>query len=1021
MIGTIKNKLDSKYVLKKLKTCLQAASIVVLLLSFSIAALANDITVKGTVTSLDGDPLAGASVKAQGGSGTSTDASGNYSITVKENATLVFSYVGYASQTINVAGRTVINVTLVSETKLEEQVIVIGYGTQRKIDNTGSVANVRGEDIAKQANNNPIASLQGRVAGVTIVNSGAAGATPTVRIRGVNSTSGSAGPLYVVDGIFQDNINYLNPNDIESIDVLKDPASIAIFGLSGGNGVIAVTTKKAAKGKTRISFQTNTGISKVHNLIKVTDAAGFKKLYDQQLSNLNAPAFDYTNYTADVDYQDLVLRTGFFTNNNITVSNATEKGSTIFSAGYNKEKGVLRNDEFQRLILRLNQQVSINKNLKIGGEITGYFSDRNPASASIINALRIAPITPVKAGEGLYYSTPSFQRAQVGNPIATLDRNDNTSINRSYRAVASVFAELKFARNFTFKSQFYADYLSTNGRNYTPLPFRVINLGEGTTPTDTTFNIRQRTAVSQSISEDRKFQQDHFLTYAKKFNNVHDLTLLAGVTTLYKDGSNVNGNRTDTTLNIPNDPSYYYINIVGQENPGTFGGGGDQSAQLGYFTRANYSYMNRYLVNASFRRDGNSKLSPENRYQNYASVGLGWIVSKESFWNNVKGLDYLKLRASYGSVGNGLGLADNLFRPIATQTGIGVFGENIYPSIGTNVIVSEGLRAEIVVGKDFAIEWRALKNKLSGEITLYDRTTKNIIVTQTVPITGQTLRTNAGNISNKGVELTLGWNDRIGKDFTYGISANGSYNKNNVESIGDGFDFVLTGNGGANRTVTGNSIGYFYGYRQVGIYQSTADLVKQPAFVNSLPGDIAYEDVNGDGVITPADRTFLGSPLPKYNFGGEVAVGYKNFDASIAFNGVAGNKIYTQRRINTFAQTNYEVNRLNAYTGPGTSNIEPILDLTRGNNYLFSSYYLEKGDYFRIRNLQIGYNFANNIAKSLRAQTLRISLSAQNLATFSYATGYTPEVGIGSVLGGGADNGTYPVPTVYTFGVNVVF
>ncbi len=980
-----------------------------------------DITVTGKVMDLNGSGVAGASVLVKGGTvGTETDGNGNFSITVADNATLVISAVGYITQEIPVNQRAEITVVLSLANQSLEEVVVIGYGTQRKIDNTGSVASVKGEDLAKQANNNPIASLQGRVAGVTIVNSGAPGSTPTVRIRGVNST-GNGSPLYVVDGIFQQNINYLNPGDIESINVLKDPSSISIFGLQGGNGVIVVTTKRALAGKTRVNFISNTGISVVNNKIDVTDAAGFKQLYDQQLANLNAAPFDYRNYTANTNWQDELLRTGFFNNNSLTFSNATAKATTLLNIGYNNETGVVKNGQFERFIMRLNQEVRIAPAFRVGGEVTGYFSNSKGATGSIINALRSAPIVPVRAANGLYYSMPSFQRAQVGNPVATLELNDNTAINRSYRAVGNLFAEVKFLKDFTFKSTFYGDLLFSDGRDYTPLPNRFINLGEGAIQTDTSFNSTQRTSVSQSQSITRRFQQDHILNWNKKFAGGHDLTLLAGVTSLFIDGSNINGNRRDTSLNIPNNPNYYYINIVSPDNPGSYGGGGSVESFVGYLSRANYSYQSKYLLNASFRRDGNSKFAPQNRYQNYASVGAGWVISKEKFFGDVKVLDYLKLRGSYGTVGNGLGLGQNLYLPGLRTSDVGIFGENIYPSVVPAFVASEDLKAEVVVGKDLGLEWRMLKNKLSGELTFYDRTTKDIITNLTLPNSNLSLVRNSGDISNRGVELSLGWNDKIGNDFSYSINANGSYNKNKVVAIGEGFDFVILGNGGVNRTVAGQSIGYFYGYRQAGIYQSTADIAKQPALANSLPGDIAYEDIDGDGKITPADRTNLGSPLPKYNFGGEVSAAYKGFDLSIAVNGVAGNKIYTERRTATFATLNYETNRLDAWTAPGTTNIEPILDQTRGNNFLFSSYYLEKGDYFRLRNIQLGYNFGNNVAKRLGAETLRLSVSAQNLATFSYATGYSPEVSISNPIAGGADNGSYPVPTVYTVGVNLVF
>jgi hypothetical protein len=315
---------------------------------------------------------------------------------------------------------------------------------------------------------------------------------------------------------------------------------------------------------------------------------------------------------------------------------------------------------------------------------------------------------------------------------------------------------------------------------------------------------------------------------------------------------------------------------------------------------------------------------------------------------------------------------------------------------------------------------RALQNRLSVEVNLYNRTTTDILTTLTLPNETRGYFTNLGKITNKGIEVTIGWNDKIGDDITYSFSPNFSYNKNTVNSIGNTTNFQLIGNGGANLTETGRSIGYFYGYRQVGIYQSSADLGKMAALTNSLPGDIAYADINGDGVITPADRGYLGTPFPPYSFGANLSVAYKGFDAIIEGQGVAGNKIYTQRRTATFATLNYESNRLNAWTAPGSNNVEPILDNSRGNNFLFSTYYLEPGDYFRLRTVQLGYTFANGFfGKAI--QKARVYVSGQNIKTWSQVTGYSAEAQIGSILGGGADNGVYPVPAIYSFGLNVTF
>ncbi len=981
--------------------------------------------VTGRVTDAQGIPLAGVSVSVKGSTtGTTTNSEGYYNISAPDGATLVFSYVGFIAIEERVDARSVINITLRPSEQPMEQVIVIGYGTQKKRDLTGSVTSVKGEEVARMPALNPVSSLQGKVAGLTIVNSGRAGAAPTVRIRGVNST-GNTDPLYVVDGVFQTNIDYLNPADIESIEVLRDPSSIAIFGLQGGNGVIIVTTKRAGRGQTRVTFQSLVGVQKVVNKIKVTDAAGFKTLYSAQLANLNAAPFDYSNYTADTDWQDLIFQNAVMNNNTVSISSSGDKSTSLFSLGYNNQEGVLKYDRHQRYIARLNHEIRITPNIKVGGDITGFHSiqENSKSDADVTNALWAAPIVPIQYDNNTYYSMPSFQRAQVGNPMARLNLSTDNNINKSFRFVGNVFAEAKFLRSFTWRSTFFSDLAFNSSRGYTPLPYRFINLGEGSAPTDTTFNTAARTAVNQGQSESRRFQQDHTLTFTKTFNSKHNVTALAGFTTLFQGSSSVSGSRTDTSLNIPRDPSFWYLGIANLNNPISNAGGGGEEAFMSFLGRVNYSYSGKYLLNASIRRDGSSKFSPANRWGTFGSIGVGWVISQEDFFSDVKHIDFLKLRGAWGTVGSGLGLPPNLYLPGLNTANVAVFGDNVYGSVAPAYVPDPNLHWEVVRGIDIGLDVRALRNKLSAEITWYDRTTKDILTTITLPGTAgnYNYRTNLGTITNKGIELNIGWTNNIGKDFTYSINANMSHNTNKVVSIGDNISFQILGNGTVNRTVTGQSIGHFWGYVQTGVYQVVADFDKLPGFPNSLPGDISYKDVNGNGVIDPNDRINLGSPFPAYNFGGNVTLGYKGFDLIIDGQGVAGNKIYTQRRTATFAVLNYEANRLNAWTGPGTSNVEPILDNTRGNNFLLSTYYLEPGDYFRIRTLQLGYTFSPRMLNGTPIKNMRLYISGQNIATFTKATGYTPEVSISNPIAGGADNGTYPVPAVYSLGINVTF
>jgi TonB-linked SusC/RagA family outer membrane protein len=989
-------------------------------LSVSVA-FAQNITVKGTVT--DGKfPIPGAGVILKGTTtGTVTDAQGQFAISVPATGTLVITYIGYEPREVLVNNQTTINVSMVTSSQDLEQVVVVGYGTQKRKDLTGAISSVSGEDLARMPAVNPLASLQGKVAGLTVVNSGGAGSQPVIRIRGISSTN-SANPLYVVDGLLQDNIDYLNPADIESIDLLRDASSSAIYGLRGANGVIAVTTKRAARGQTTVNFVGNVGVQSVVDQIDVVDAAGFKKLYSAQLANLGAAPFDYTNYNGNTDWQDLILQKALISSNSVTISNSGDKTTTLVNLGYNTQEGVLKNDKYERYVVRVNEEIKVTDKFKVGANITGSHEKRNPAAAGLNNALWAAPIVPVQLDDNTYYAMPSFQRAQVGNPIATLNRNTNTAIDKRFRFNGSVFGELRFLKDFVWRSTLYADYGFRTGRGYSRPPFAFINIGENGQPTTTTTDNQFRSTVNQAQSEDHRYQQDHTLTYEKEFEGGHRLTALAGFTTLRWASSNVSASRTDSTLVVPGDPDLWYLDIINQNNILNNGGGGAEESTAGGFARVSYSYNNKYLFNGTIRRDGSSRFSPENRWGTFGSVGLGWIASEEDFFkNNIKGIDYLKLRASWGRLGNSNGVQGNLFQQGLSTGATAVFGDNVYTSVRNAYIPDPGLRYEIVQGTDVGLDLRALDSKLNAEINLYDKTTDGILTSFPLLAGQLPFFTNLGKINNKGIEFTLGWTDKIGDDFSYNLSGNFSYNKNKVESLGNTTEFQITGNDGRNLTNSGYSIGYFYGYKQVGIYQSARDLLTQPAFSNSLPGDVAYEDVNGDGTISALDRTYLGTPFPPYSYGMSLSLGYKGFDAMIEGQGVIGNEIFTQRRTSNFAVLNYESNRLNAWTTPGSTNVEPILDNTRGNNFQFSSYYLEPGDYFRLRTVQLGYTLGSTLLKSVGVKRLRMYVSGQNVKTWSKTTGYTPEAQIGDILGGGADNGVYPVPAIYSFGLNVTF
>ena len=704
----------------------------VLMLFFNVS-FAQNVTVKGIVTDAgDKSTLPGVSVLVKGTTtAAQTDINGAYSIAAPANATLVFSYIGYTSQEVAVAGKTLINVSLSSSAQQLQQVVVVGYGTQRKIDVTGTIASVKGEEIEKLVTTNPVAALQGKVPGLTIANPSSPGAAPVVRIRGVASTK-DANPLYVVDGLLQDNIDYLNPGDIETIDVLKDASSTAIYGLRGANGVIAITTKKAARGKTVVNFQSTYGVQHVTNLIDVTDAAGFTKLYSAALANAGAAPFDFSNYTGNTNWQKEIFRDAGISTNALNISNNNEKSTTVISLGYNNQDGVVKYNNYQKYIARFNEEIRITDNIKAGGQFTGYHFRNEPTAATLNSLIYSAPIVSVRNADGLYNTLPSFQRAQVGNQVYNVERNRNTAIDRGYRVNGSVFAEIKFLKDFTVRSTVYTDLGFNNLRGYTPLPYTVNNIGEGTTATQTFLDQTARTSVNQKTFESRRYQQDHTLTYEKTIKEDHRLTALIGFTSVFSSSTTLEGSRTDSILNVPFDPNLWYLNVIGNNNILSNGGSGGEESNAGVFGRVSYAYKNRYLLNATIRRDGSSRFAPKNRWGTFGSVGLGWIVSDEDFFkNNVPGIDFLKIRSAYGRLGNSNGVDPNLYQQTVSQASTAVFGENVYPAVDFTYIPDPNLHFEIVAGFDVGLDLRAFKSRLSAEVNYYNKTTDGILTSFT--------------------------------------------------------------------------------------------------------------------------------------------------------------------------------------------------------------------------------------------------------------------------------------------------
>lgn len=991
-----------------------------LIFSTSISVFAQT-TVTGTVTDGQKDPLPGVSVVVKGSTtGTVTDIDGKYSIAAKSNDIIVFSYLGMKTESIAVGGKSKVDVILQDDSHQLETAVVIGYGTAKKRDLTGSIVTVKGDDLLNKPAVNPISSIQGKVSGVQVINTGRAGQDPEVRIRGTSSINGYQ-PLYVVDGLFNDNINFINPADIESMEILKDPSSLAIFGVRGANGVIIVTTKKAKEGQTLVNINTSFGFKNVVDKVKMVNAAQFKELYNEQRKNQGIAPYDFSAWNADTDWQDEIFQTGFISNNNVSVTGSTDRSKFYMGVGYASEEGNIKHEKYGKATVNLNSEYNLTKDIKIGFQFNG--ARMTPAdSKEVLNALRAAPVSPVYNEEyQLYSALTDIQKAQMNSPMVDVELKANKTRAVNYRGGGNIYGEVNFLKDFNFRATFSLDYISDDSRTYTPIQV-VYDQYVKPVPIDTLGT--KKTGVQQTKLNQTKVQSDYILTYTKKIND-HNITATAGFTTYYNNLTSVTAERKQGTgLVIADNPDKWYVSI-GDPSTSTTASEQWERSTVSFLLRGLYNYKNKYLFNGSFRRDGSSAFFyTGNQWQNFYSVGGGWVMTEENFMQNQSVLDFLKVKASWGTLGNQNLSTPYPAQPLLKYEGSAIFGngETPYPTYGPEYIAASDLRWEKIESWETGFEAAMLKNRLRFEGVYYQKNTKDLLAT--VPGAHGTTPglQNIGEIRNKGFELSLSWADKITPDFGYNISGNLTTINNEVLSLATKGYNIIDGDKSISYTQTGYPIGYFYGYTVEGVYQSQADIDSSlPNSVASVkPGDLKFADINHDGKITTADRGMIGDPTPDFTYGMSLGLNYKNFDFGIDFMGVAGNEIYRTWDNYNFTQFNYMESRLNRWHGEGTSNSEPILDITHTINNQNSTYYIEDGSFFRIRNVQLGYTFDKNVLNKLRMKALKVYINAQNLKTWKNNTGYTPEIG-GTATAFGIDKGTYPMPAVYTFGLNITF
>lgn len=622
------------------------------MLLFAITSMAqNKITISGVVTDKTGETVIGASVRVKGqeSKGSITDINGKYQIVdVASNATLIFSYIGMREQEIAVNGRSTINVKMEEDSQLIDEVVVVGYGSAKKRDLTGSIVTVKADEIASKPSTNPLASIQGKVAGVQVVNTGRAGQDPEIRVRGTNSINGFK-PLYVVDGLFTDNINYLNTADIESMEILKDPSSLAIFGVRGANGVIIITTKRAKIGKTMVNINSSVGWKVIYDRVGVTNAEEFKMLYNEQLISQGSDPYDYTQWTGNTDWQNEIFQTGFLTNNNVSITGATDKSKFYLGLGYVMEEGSIKTEKLNKFTVNLNSEYSVTDFLRFGFQLNGVRA-KYPDAKGVDGALKAAPIAPTHDLEsGLIHTLPDFQRAQVWNPLIETELRGAHNKSENYRVAGNVFGEIDILKNLTFKATFSMDYASSQGRSYSPLIYVYNPDVEGGKE-----RLTERESVNQSKSTSLAAQSDYVLTYLGQFGN-HGLTLTAGLTTNYNESSSLSGGRSQLAgygILVGDDPDRWWLSTIDDVSTATNGGSQSDRFTMSYLFRALYNYKNRYLLNASFRRDGSSVFyKTGNTWDNFYSFGAGWVMTEEKFMQNQNVINFLKLKGSWGCVG----------------------------------------------------------------------------------------------------------------------------------------------------------------------------------------------------------------------------------------------------------------------------------------------------------------------------------------------------------------------------------
>ena len=1021
--------------------CIWAILSMVLL---STAGYAQERKVSGKIISADDNlPIPGASVSVKSRTkGTSSDANGQYVINANTGDILVFKSIGFEAQEKPVTTETIINISLKPEISSLNEVVVIGYGVQKKKLTTGANLQVKGDDIQKQSSTNALQALQGQTPGVQITTtSGQPGSGINVTIRG-KGTIGNSGPLYVVDGLVGVDISSVNPADIESIDVLKDAASAAIYGSNSANGVVLITTKTGKQGsKAVITFDAYTGTQQVADKARLLNAREYATIMNEAAINSGKPAIFTNEDIADLgpgtDWLDEMFVDNAATNNYVLGVQGSSTGS-VYSASlsYTGQEGIVGGkslSNYNRYNFRINTEHSLYKDvIKIGQHLNFVYTKNNGIAVgnqynnTLRSAFGTSPFLQMYDEAGNFFNNDIdgvWNRAEA-NPYAEMVYN-NQNRNNKQNVFGDIYASVSPIKGLTFRTSLGLRYESNEGRSFSP----IYHLSQ--------FSFRTNTAASQSMGKSKSLQFDNLLSYRFDLDRTHNFEVMAGSSSISTDGSSMFGSNRDLVFA---DLDHAYLNNATNKD-GTalsLNGSPFEFKQLSYFGRVQYNYKETYLFNATLRADASSNFAKGHRWGYFPSISGGWVATNETFFENTRDwLDFLKVRASWGQVGNQNIPGYQYLSPIQFSTTNYIFGNvegvltpGAFPSRLANVNVKWETSEQANIGFDA----RFLRGKLSANFDYYTKKTKDWLIAAPILSTAGANPPiiNGGDVKNSGVELALAYNGNVGK-LSYTVGANGAYNKNRVGSIPT-VDGVIHGNTNvlyANslefyRAENGYPIGYFRGYKTAGIFQTEADVAAYRSTSGKIiqptaaPGDVRFVDLNNDGMIDDSDKTKIGDPNPDYTYGLNISANYKGFDLYVLASGVAGNQIIQSWRNQSSSLGNYSAAILDRWHGPGSSNTMPRVTEDNRNYAPISDLYIQKGDFLRISNVTIGYDFSKLLNKNYLSK-VRLYAAALNLFTFTKYDGMDPEIGYGEGFSSGVDLGYYPRPRIFMFGANVRF